>query len=280
MEAVQASEASRACHTCPARYHQNCYEMLLKCAVESRTDLKCCCCRMVWLASITFARKRSCEYNGEEDAIKKWKHADSTASGFVSDAENLLKVAIIGTAGRDRSRTGLTAALYRKMMDRAVLLIKDFGGGKPVQLSSGGAAWADHVAVSLFLADRTSYPFLTLHLPCRLTIQNSTHMFVDTGVGDFRVNPGRSANRYHKHFSNITSRDSIGDIFHATDQGAKTEIHNEFFERNTRVAKCDFLIAFTWATGDRPVDGGTEDTWSKCHARKVHVPMGELEKCK
>jgi hypothetical protein len=49
-----------------------------------------------------------------------------------------------------------------------------------------------------------------------------------------------------------------------------------FHNRNTSIAKSDYIIAFTWGK-EQPEAGGTLDTWKKACGEKVHVSLGELE---
>ena len=55
--------------------------------------------------------------------------------------------------------------------------------------------------------------------------------------------------------------------------GAKLFAHNGFHERNSHVATSDYLLAFTWGSGDVPMEGGTMDTWKKSRGRKCHVSL-------
>ena len=53
--------------------------------------------------------------------------------------------------------------------------------------------------------------------------------------------------------------------------------YNGFHARNNYVAKSEYLIAFTWSESGTPKKGsGTYDTWRKCKARKVHIPLTSL----
>jgi len=160
-------------------------------------------------------------------------------------APKIIRVAIIGTAGRGKSLQGLDAAMYAKMVAHADKLIAEQTAGHVVHLLSGGAAWADHIAVTLFLSHR--YPMLSLHLPCALAVDNGNYHYNDTGNSDFRMNPGRSSNKYHREFSAAISRNTIREIQEAAAEGAKLHIHKGFFARNDMVAsQADLLIAFTW----------------------------------
>ena len=131
----------------------------------------------------------------------------------------------------------------------------------------------DHIAVGLFLMQEV--PSLTLHLPTQLTIDGKPQ-FMDTGSTDWRINPGRSANKLHKQFSTKINEDSLQHLNTAITVGATLFIHEGFHARNSSVAESDYLLAFTWGSGDVPKEGGTMDTWSKCKGRKYHVPLGSL----
>lgn len=189
---------------------------------------------------------------------------------------NKLNVSIIGTAGRhDLDR--LHNRLYETMIHKADMIISGERKGRYVHLISGGAAWSDHIAVSLFLRYPERYGQLTLHLPCPLVFDTKKYQFEDTGSKDFRQNPGRSANMYHAPFSKALGRDTLEEIHIVEAIGARLVVHKGFFARNTEVAKCcDMLLAFTWNEGDSPSEGGTLDTWNKCTVRKKHISLQHL----
>lgn len=188
----------------------------------------------------------------------------------------------------------MTAALYEKMVTHADLTIRTLtrnfeppppaaasASAAAVHLVSGGAAWSDHIAVSLFLrGDPTFYAQLTLHLPCKLVQDSSSSSFAfsDTKVNDWRVNPGATANSYHRKFSSVIRRDSLAELHDAESKGALFLVHNGFHARNAEVAKSTYVIAFSWAEGDAPDDGGTKQTWEKATAarKKIHVPLSTL----
>lgn len=174
-----------------------------------------------------------------------------------------MRIAIIGTAGRSR-KDSLTKELFRKMVAAVENEITP-----DAILVSGGAAWADHVAVELFLQGKCAG--LELYLPC----EHDGFQFVDNGDGHWARNPGRLANKYHKYFSFVLGVDTLGAIDQALNQGAVKRVYNGFHARNTLVATtCDKLVALTWATSDTEIEGGTKDTWTKCKLpppQKKHV---------
>lgn len=179
----------------------------------------------------------------------------------------MVTVSIIGTAGRDKSQS-YSRELYDKMIFAAKYAL---AGLQDVTLVSGGAALSDHVAVSLYLEGFVDG--LILHLPCKWT----GSAFIDTGLYDWRQNPGRTSNIYHQRFSNIVGIDSLAEISRAIEKGATVYDHyNGFHARNSEVAKTDYMLAFTWSKTGAPVDGGTLDTWNKSKAQKIHIDLHTL----
>jgi len=139
-----------------------------------------------------------------------------------------------------------------------------------VTLVSGGAAWADHAAVRLFLGG--GYAGLTLHLPCPW--HRGKHW--DNGQYSWKTNPGRTANVYHRRFSSETGADTLGELEHAKRNGAVMVAHAGFFQRNSAIAKADYLVAFSWADSPESITGGTKYTWRKCRTQKLHVSLPAL----
>ena len=140
---------------------------------------------------------------------------------------------------------------------------------KGQHLVSGGAAWADHLAVILFLEGHAKE--LTLHLPAPF----EKGMF----IGPERSSAS-TANYYHAKFSDIRGQDSLEQIEEAIQRGAKftqeppTKGYSGMFARNRKVAQVDGLIAYTFGEGDVPANGGTKDTWDISPAEeKLHVPL-------
>ena len=137
--------------------------------------------------------------------------------------------------------------------------------------------YIDHVAVDLFL--NKSCAALTVFSPCAW--EPLPGRFKDSGVADWRTNPGRSANKYHAEFSQKTRKQSLGELERARQKGASIDCSIKgFHARNSAIAAAsDYLVAFTWSDGAEPDGGGTLDTWKKCHispSRKFHVPLAFL----
>lgn len=176
-------------------------------------------------------------------------------------------VAIIGTAGRDKAKP-MTAETWRLMLEDARQRVKPSD-----TLVSGGAAWADHVAVAMFLEGRVKA--LKLHLPAPL------------GTGQFE-GPNESAasagNYYHSLFKKAAGVDGIAEIRAALVKGAEhtsqpiAKGYGAMFARNKLVAEAsDAVIAYTFGAGDEPADGGTKNTWDQIKTGRVHVPLDGLK---
>jgi len=194
-----------------------------------------------------------------------------------------IRVAIIGFAGSHLTpgeKRSLGARLYADMVEQAakVITAKWKLSWDDVTLVSGGAAWSDHVAVSLFLAHSdTAKSALAVYIPAPLVA--STGRLRDNGTGmHWRMNPGCLANALHEQFGRIVGRDTFADMIRAAEAGAVFDSANRgFHNRNSVIAdKCDYMIAFSWSAGSEPTEGGTADTWFKCslpRERKCHISM-------
>ena len=181
-----------------------------------------------------------------------------------------VKVSIIGTAGRKEDANKMSRALYFKMCRYAINYLDKLGlQPEEVELISGGAAWSDHVAVSLYLNARAKN--LILHLPAKFTNSEDAPRFYGNKSAEI-------ANHYHIAFSIKMKGTTMDGIRRALDQGADAKAYKDFKIRNLEVAKCDLMIAFTWGESkDKPKDGGTSHTWNNSNATvKIHVPLKEL----
>lgn len=179
------------------------------------------------------------------------------------------RYAIIGTAGRDKTKP-MTPEHYKFMVVDAKRYIP-----KGAHVVSGGAAWADHVAVTLFLFGWASA--ITLHLPAPFI----DGKFLDSGF----KSAGGAANYYHRQFSQVIDRDTLGQIasiirlweagdprVNITYEAASPGIGG-MFARNSKVAQCENMLAYTFGVGAQPADGGTLDTWNKCQGKKTHISL-------
>jgi len=187
-------------------------------------------------------------------------------------------VAIIGFAG-GHCTAPLSPELYARMVARAEAIIRDEFklDIAAVELVSGGAAWSDHVAVTLFLRHKPAS--LTIYAPCEW--DTTSGRFVDNGRGSgWKENPAHYANKLHANFAAITALLPAHDMLDAVVLGATIHAGRGFHARNTSIANAaTYMIAFSWGDGDAPDSGGTRNTWDKCHAaHKVHVPMATLNR--
>lgn len=175
----------------------------------------------------------------------------------------MTKIAIIGTAGRDKTKP-MTKGLWAWMLD-------DVRSRVPVGalVVSGGAAWADHLAVRLFLEGHAGA--LTLHLPAPMDQEF---------LGPYK-SAASAANFYHKMFSERIGINSLQDIADAASMpncfGSFQPMQSGYggmFVRNAIVAReAEELLAYTFGEGDQPADGGTLDTWNKCTGVRTHITL-------
>jgi len=128
----------------------------------------------------------------------------------------------------------------------------------------------DHVAVAMFLQQQVAE--LMIYSPCNFVDSK----FADVGGGDWKTNPGRSANYYHSLFSKKVGRNTLEEIALACQLGAVLDGTNfGFHARNDVVASlATHMIAFTWSNSGSPDDGGSRYTWQRCPldpSLKVHI---------
>jgi len=152
-----------------------------------------------------------------------------------------------------------------------------------IHLVSGGAAAADHVAVCLYLMHHAKLAGLTVYMPCPFDTNSDCASGYSSTANEM--------NRLHLAFTNdccaaIAEDDktltySMSDISLASRLGAKLDhSRSGFLARNSAIADCDYLLAFTWGKGSTPKPGGTLDTWRKCATNKkaiqLHVSLQDL----
>jgi hypothetical protein len=125
------------------------------------------------------------------------------------------KIALIGSAGRKTDAKYVNADRFNWMInnfketlvEHKVLNDKNNIDWNHIHLISGGAAFADHVAVVLAIETGCE---LTLCLPSEWDPVNN--QFKDTGIKDWIKNPGGTSNYYHKEFSKKIGRNSFADL--------------------------------------------------------------------
>ncbi len=205
----------------------------------------------------------------------------------MSDNSGHIKVGVIGTAGRrdDAGKLSLDKwVLMKTALRRFISAIKNNNPDKSIMLVSGGAAWADHLAVDAFI-NPTNLVSLSLHFPAPFIYGHFQESAYDR--------TGSIANYYHKQFSKKLGINSLAQIEQALNSGALHTVSNGFYARNNLVANTDLLVAFTFGTKhsvsirgntawDEPTlaglkDGGTTHTWKRSTAEtKYHVNLNEL----
>lgn len=196
-----------------------------------------------------------------------------------------MRIAIIGTAGANNDHEQMSKSLYLEMFKEALMQVYHLGKDpeKYVDLVSGGSAWSDHVAVSLWLDERVRS--LSLYFPVPFT----GGQFVEIGE---EPDPGSRVNQLHAVFSEKMGGQSLEGISKAIEKGATTwhmqENSIEYFEdppknnflaRNFFIGQCDAIIAFSWGDNDNfPNDAGTIHIWKNSTARtKMHIPLHKLQ---
>lgn len=197
------------------------------------------------------------------------------------------RVAVIGSAGRRDDAVRMNRRLYDAMHAELAAAVRAWGAAACV---SGGAAFADHLAVRAFLEGLVGD--LVLFLPARFACGRYAE-------GAAANDAGRTANRYHRAFSRACGLDSGAELAEAVRRGARVEVHAGFKRRNLEVAAaCTHMLAFTFGAVREPVDlregdagfrsaalaglkdGGTAHTWGECWKAdaKRHVSLAWLER--
>jgi hypothetical protein len=179
-----------------------------------------------------------------------------------------ITLAIIGTAGRADDFKKLSKNSFSAMLLVSEELIKQLSNSNyPItHLISGGAAWADFVAIKLYLNKIVKN--LRLYIPC----QFKDGTFIDEkeklreGLSDVnKFSTDQTLNYYHQNFQRKTGINSLSDMQIAKHKGAEfIPCKGGFYGRNAMVAKSDILLAMTFGEPDQPgnfvKDGGTADT--------------------
>ena len=170
----------------------------------------------------------------------------------------MIEISIIGTAGRGTDAHRLNNTVYQTMVKTVTRLINTITK-EETKIISGGAAYADHIAVELFLQDKAKA--LTLHLPSPWDYEQKK--IFDIGIFDWKQNPGGTANHYHRKFSNVVGKNTLLEIDNAIKKGAEIAVGDGFKNRNTEIARADICIALTFGNGVFLKEGGTSDTMTK-----------------
>lgn len=180
----------------------------------------------------------------------------------------MIRLAIIGTSGRSPNDLKmLTKAHMEWMVNNVKFYIREVLKISPEQiiLVSGGSAWADHIAVQLYLGKE--FAGIELYLPSRFDAKHQRYI---------NTHEGRKLNALHKQCQEKTDYPVFQELASTvSSKKCKVTIQRGFLPRNTLVARnCDYLIAFTFSKTDTPENGGTLDTWSKTkHQNKIHFSL-------
>lgn len=181
-----------------------------------------------------------------------------TKSGY-SFLREMSKISIIGSAGRQGTHLRINTELYLHCVNIVLDQLQQFKG--PVCLISGGAAFCDHIAVTLYLKGKVDN--LHLYLPAQFSNDQYTGgKYADT------------SNYYHRLFSQQIGLNSLHQISLAIQKGAKYTVYQNFASRNRQVAEnCQQLIALGW---DTVPTGGTKQTISLCKKPVTYLQIPNL----
>ncbi|XWV26538.1 hypothetical protein QJ857_gp0529 [Tupanvirus soda lake] len=179
----------------------------------------------------------------------------------------MLRLGIIGTAGRKPQDYDVLSAEHMEWMAdniKSYIIHVLQTTTDNIILVSGGSAWADHVAVQLYLQE--NFGGLELYLPTIFDTKNKK--FANT-------HEGRTLNFLHSKCAEKTKCDVFHELYKVvSNPNVKVVVKRGFFPRNTLISQnCDHLIAFTFGEY-APTDGGTYDTWKKTtHNNKIHFSL-------
>ena len=183
------------------------------------------------------------------------------------------RVAIVGTAGRHANQLCFESFGRMKVLALAAIKNFDLEPSKCV-LVSGGAPWADHVAVSLFLEGLVAG--LHLYLPGELFERKDLTTSI-RAVEDSTQTDASSLCMYHRKFTETTGIDGFAQIKQAIDRGTIVDSYDGFFARNDAIAEtCDYMIALhTDMTHPRSqLSGGTRNVFMSAKDKpRIYIPI-------
>ena len=187
-----------------------------------------------------------------------------------------IRLGIIGSAGRKDDAPKVCWGLYHSMIQKAKDTMHVLAAEHDMYtmcLVSGGAAFADHIAVALFMEGDVLE--LELKLPCQF--DPSRKRFVE-GAGGFS-SPGSTINFYHRKFSEALQFDSLNQLAAAMQKpGCFVRNADGFLARNTLVAeRSHALLAMTFGNGPIVKPGGTADTIRKFLALPERGPAFHMD---
>lgn len=160
-----------------------------------------------------------------------------------------MKVAIVGTAGRKGSIDYLSKEIYLKAKQLSLESILEVGKRMNIPLHEmtllcGGAAWMDHLNITLWKTQGVRFEELQLHLPAPLDMDQSRFV-EDPHKG--RLCPGRISNYYHYGFAEKLGAAQNATLKSICDLSTQvpTSYYDGFHARNLALGRCDLLIALT-----------------------------------
>ena len=180
-------------------------------------------------------------------------------------------LAVLGSTGKNEDGDHISPNMYNNAYD---ILLDTMFEVNDFNLSSGGCAFADHLAIRAF--NEGYAKSLTLFLPAEF----SQNKYKQTKYG-------KVANHHHEHFSSICEIDSFSEISQAIENGAKVLSFKDFLDRNTNIIKSsDKMIAFSFSErtvvddyfDDRNKANigsfSTKDAWTKAKKYKFRRHVG------
>jgi len=173
-----------------------------------------------------------------------------------------ITMAVVGTAGRKDDGQRLSKHHFEAMCECTRLLLTNFQDADygVNTLVSGGAAWADHVAVRLFMNGEISK--LKLFFPCPYLTEARMFdpAYVTSKDDTKKWSPGEILNGYHSKFSRKAGFQSLYEINEAILKGAEIHVAKGFHARNALVAQSDIILAMTFGNAEWVKEGGTAHT--------------------
>ena len=173
-------------------------------------------------------------------------------------SENLF-ISIIGSACRNGTHNKIRSNLYYNLCNKAIQKINEINNknNKKIIVVSGGAAFCDHIAITLYLYNYINE--LILYLPSSW----NNNKYSDTKCGNI-------SNYYHNLFSEKVGFNSLEQIQQSINKGAHIYNYNNFYLRNKQIALSSYIIAFGW---DKNPTGGTLQTLNLSTNNKIYITI-------
>ncbi len=204
-------------------------------------------------------------------------------SNTAKSSGSAVRVAVIGSAGRNRLIRRVNAKDYKEMCAELVSVLgflRKESGKEAVSLVSGGSALSDHVAVSLFLVGTCKK--LELFLPADFSVENN---LFDASRS------GKSLHNHHMRFSDACGVESLRELSNAMrcEGLCSVKSFSGFAARNKALAASspEYAVVFGFDRADKvlvcPEDecewaptGGSRQTWRalrKAGSTLLYIPI-------